>query len=261
MPLAPAIARADLEHLLRAKKLDVTLTSAAPLADREGRATAASGLAALDERLGGGVPRGQLSEITGPRSSGRTWVASAALAATTGRGELAALVDTFDTFDPASVPGLACPRLLWVRGVPLSACRTAARPADREVPDLLTRVVDRAIKAAALVLQAGGFGLVVLDLADAPPAALRRLPFTTWLRLQRVIEGHDTAGLVVSDEPLARSAGGVSIRMLPPGTPAGHWQGTSEGGRRLAGVEARVRVARARWHGHDDDPLSLARPA
>jgi RecA/RadA recombinase len=64
-------ARAQVESLLRARKLDVTLTSAAPWADRA-RDVAPTGMTALDAALGGGLARGHLSEIVGPRSSGRT---------------------------------------------------------------------------------------------------------------------------------------------------------------------------------------------
>jgi hypothetical protein len=63
------------------------------------------------------------------------------------------------------------------------------------------------------VLQAGGFGLVVLDLAEVPAAAVRRLPFTTWLRLQRVLEGSTTACIVIGAEPTARSSGGITIAL------------------------------------------------
>ncbi len=77
-----------------------------------------TGLALLDERLGGGLPRGQMSEVVGPRSSGRTTVMCAALAAATGRGDLVALVDPLDTFDPASAAacGVTLDRVLWLRG-------------------------------------------------------------------------------------------------------------------------------------------------
>ena len=55
--------------------------------------------------------------------------------------------------------------------------------------------------------QAGNFGLVVFDVAEAPADAVRRLPFTTWLRLQRMVEGSHTACVLVGSEAMARSAG------------------------------------------------------
>ena len=99
-----ATCRADVEALLRAKKLDRTLV---PVTKGSGISVAietmTTGLTVLDQQLGGGLPLGHFSEIVGPRSSGRTSLLMAMLAATTGRGELAALVDTFDMFDVESM--------------------------------------------------------------------------------------------------------------------------------------------------------------
>jgi len=225
-------ARAQIESLLRARKLDTTLTSARPLETADDQYVCATGIALLDEALGGGLARGQLSEVVGPRSSGRTAVVLAALGAAASRGELVALVDTFDSFDPASARacGVDLTRLLWVRGqsrtietrgfdsghrAPLHGCRAGdpagPEPIEGRTPDFL--VIDRALKAFSLILQAGGFGLVVLDLADATRAAIRRLPFTTWFRLQRPIEGSSMACVLLGSEPIARSAGGVTIAL------------------------------------------------
>src|SRR5437763_5187238 len=114
-----ALARADLESLLRARQLDRTLTTSLPALDpRDEYAVAPSGVAALDARLGGGFPRGQLSEIIGARSSGRTSLMLQALAAATARGELTAHIDALDMLDVASAEaaGVDLARLLWIRG-------------------------------------------------------------------------------------------------------------------------------------------------
>src|SRR5258708_18578433 len=114
-----ALARADLESLLRVRQLDRTLTTAIPQADpRDEHALAASGINALDARLGGGFPRGQLSELVGPRSSGRTSLLLQMMAAATARGELVALVDALDMFDvqSAASAGADLAPLLWIRG-------------------------------------------------------------------------------------------------------------------------------------------------
>src|SRR5256885_1274063 len=113
------LARADLESLLRVHRLDRTLTTALPPLDpRDETALAPCGHTALDARLGGGFPRGQLSEVTGPRSSGRTSLLLQMLAAATARGELVALVDALDMLDveSAASAGLDLARLLWIRG-------------------------------------------------------------------------------------------------------------------------------------------------
>lgn len=197
MGMAPAAARAELESLLRVRKLDRTLTVSHPLPiAHPAERLVATGVPALDAALGGGVPRGQISELVGAVSSGRTSVLYRLLAQVTGQGELAALVDASDAFDPAmaAAQGVRLDRLLWVRGEAESA-------------------VVRAIKSLNLVVSAGGFGLVVLDAGGVPARALRQLPFTTWLRVQRVLEGSDTACVLLADAPLARSTGGASVRL------------------------------------------------
>ena len=226
--------RAELESLLRARKLDVTLTTTASRQRRSADDLAATGLAVLDEALGGGFRRGQLSEIIGARSSGRTTALCHVLAAAAARGELVALIDTFDRFDPATAAaaGLDLSKLLWVR----------------EAGDAA-----RALKAAMLVLQAGGFGVVAFDLADVRPPALRAFPFTTWLRLARAIESSETVALLVASEHLARSPCGVTLALEPPlgalesplEMPRARWEGTSHRARLLHGVTLRPRVVSA----------------
>ena len=219
------VARADIESLLRARKLDRTLTSVAPWPThrRDQDERASTGLAALDAMLAGGFRRGHLSEIVGPRSSGRTTLVCHALSAAASRGEVAAVVDTCDRFDPASAEavGVDLSRLLWVR----------------ENGDAL-----RALKAAMLVLQAGGFGMVVFDLADVRALALRDFPFTTWMRLARAIEGSQTVALLIGGEHLARSAGGVSVVLDDGGGSRARWAGVSHRARLLTGIELRARV-------------------
>lgn len=223
-------ALARLETALRDRKLDRTLTTALPAWERRDNSAAiATDVAALDACLRGGLPRGQLSEIVGPSSSGRTAIVLQTIAASTGRGEIAALVDTFDRLDVASAAaaGIDLERLLWVRG-------EASGGSDA--------VVNRALKAVNLVLQAGGFSCVVLDLADVPPTALRRIPFTTWLRVQRIIEGSDTACMLIAAQPLARSAGGLTLSL------AGRvrWVGDADRSRHLTGADIDVRIVSPR---------------
>ena len=223
----PAALRAELESLLRARKLDVTLTSAAPWAGAA-RDVASTGMAVLDHALGGGLARGHLSEIVGPRSSGRTTVLCRMLAAAADRGEAVALLDTCDRFDPASAEaaGVDLSKLLWVRD---------------------TGDASRALKAMTLVLQAGGFGVVAFDVADVHAMALRQFPYTTWMRMARVIEGGQTAAVIVAAERLARSPGGVTIALdAPPDAPRARWSGTSDRARFLRAIDVQTRVVGGR---------------
>jgi recombination protein RecA len=236
-------ALARLETALRDRKLDRTLTTALPAWDRrDDSATLATDVAALDACLRGGLPRGQLSEIVGPSSSGRTTLVLQTIAASTQRGEIAAFVDTFDRFDIASAAaaGIDMERLLWIRGPSISLGTSSSTSLGASSGS--DAAVNRALKAVNLVLQAGGFGCVVLDLADVPPVVLRRIPFTTWLRLQRIIEGRDTAGLLIAPHALARSAGGLTLSL------AGRtrWTGDADRNRHLTGSDIDVRVVSPR---------------
>jgi hypothetical protein len=218
----PAVARDHLEALLRHRKLDHTLTSnggltpipvrgSDPLA--EAHWLVPTGMVALDARLEGGLPRGHLSELIGPRSSGRLAIAVSALAGATARGEAVALIDPLDMFDPVSAAAnhVDFQRMLWVRGESSGSARVSLSCEY----GTLQKSVDRAVKALNIVLQAGGFGLVVLDLGEVAPQAIKRLPYTTWLRLHRVIEGSDTACVLIGSEPIARSNGGVTVLLAP----------------------------------------------
>ena len=267
-------ARAAVEALLRERKLDRTLTSTLP--ERLGEdAVAPLDIPSLDRLIagrdgpqsdtaaGGGLPRGQVSEVVGPASSGRTSVAWAALAAASRRGESIALIDTFDRFDPptAQACGIDLSRLLWVRGQAVSKTQTAIDPAwlpgVRAVSGpgtFIERVIDRAIKALNLVVQSGVCTLIVIDLIDVPAAALRRLPASTWFRIERAIDGSDAAVVILSATPIARSTGGRSISLTgnrEPGTGSRDcgavWKGDHDRSRRLAGVGAHMSVSAARW--------------
>ena len=219
-------ARAELESLLRARKLDVTLTSAAPWAGAA-RDVAPTGFPPLDGVLGG-LARGHVSEIVGPRSSGRTFLLCRVLAAAGERGEAAALIDTCDRFDPSSAEdaGVELSKLLWIRDTGDAA---------------------RALKATNLVLQAGGFGIVAFDLADVRPHAVRQFPYTTWMRIARVIEGSQTVVVIVGAERIARSPGGVTIALEAPAPGArGRWSGAADRARLLRRLEIQPRIVAAR---------------
>ena len=244
-----SLARTELEALLRTRKLDRTLPPAwsTGQVQSDELTVAATNLRLIDARLGGGFPRGQVSELVGPRSSGRTSVLLQLLKAAIARGELVALVDALDMLDvsSASAAGIDFERLLWIRGhvvINPGMCR-----------DLNQRAVEQTVKALTLVLQADTFGIVVLDMAEAPPDAIRRLPFTTWLRLQRMVEGSQTACVLMGSEPMARSSAGLTVRLgrasrlSRPSCPSSPSC--------LGDIEARV--VRARSHNHAEAAVAL----
>src|SRR6266404_1795060 len=146
-----------------------------------------------------GLPRGAITEIHGTTSSGRTSLLLSALAVATMQEEVCALVDTSDTFDPSSATNarVDCDRLLWVR------CSGS---------------VQRAFKATDLLLQSGGFGLVVLNLADVPAKVTRRIITSWWFRFRRAIETTPTMLVVVTPVPCIRSCAALVLKVTNEGT-------------------------------------------
>jgi hypothetical protein len=138
------------------------------------------------------------------------------------------LIDTCDRFDPSSAEdaGVTLSKLLWIRDTGDAA---------------------RALKAMNLVLQAGGFGIAAFDLADVHAMAVRQFPYTTWMRIARVIEGSQTVALIVGADRIARSPGGVTIALDAPVAGArGRWSGAADRARLLRGVHIQPRIVGAR---------------
>jgi hypothetical protein len=169
--------------------------------------TVSTGLAALDI-LTGGLPRGALSEITGPASSGRTGVMLAALAKATGRREVCALVDANDSFDPAATAGVDLERLLWVR-----CGERSSLPSRKDSPRAALGRLEQVLKVTDLLLQGGGFGMVVLDLGDIPTESARRVPLTSWFRFRRAVEPTATVLLLIEQEPCAKTCASLVVRL------------------------------------------------
>jgi hypothetical protein len=152
-----------------------------------------SGIAPLDALLGGGLPRGHLSEIVGGPSSGRTALLHALLASATRRGEVTAVVDLGDALDPPSLAraGADLARVLWVR------------PPSPQT----------ALKCAELVLSAGGFGLVALDGLGARPGSGRPLPRPVWVRLAQSTRRAGAVLAVLAERRLTTSCAAVALRL------------------------------------------------
>lgn len=208
--------------------------------EQPARARLPTGSAALDALTGGGLARGRILELSGPRSSGRMSMVLTMAAAVQATGELVAIVDVADALDPRSAAraGVLLPRLLWVR----PSC-----------------VVD-GLKAADWILDAGGFGLVALYLAGgdaqrvAPTAGAassswRRRGATVrgeapWIRLARRAERAKSALVVVADRPLVGTVAAVSLAAERGRV---RWLGGDRGAPRiLDGVNGRVVVARSK---------------
>jgi hypothetical protein len=216
-----------LKNLSSVPKL-AQVTPASRLEVRPAPEMVSSGIAALDG-LTGGWPRGCLSEICGPSSSGRTGVLLAALARSTQNGEVCALVDAGDALDPASAgaAGVDLGKLLWVRcGKAVLSSQfpvlSSRGKMDRHNMDGLEIATERrrwelqleqVLKVADLLLQSNGFGMIVLDLGDIPVRSARQIPLASWFRFRRAIERTPTVLLVVEQQPIAGSCSSVLVKV------------------------------------------------
>jgi hypothetical protein len=156
-----------------------------------------SGLPFLDGPIGGGLPRGAITELI---SSARSTTPSVTGGLGTSAGSASlihalvhcayrdhyfvAVIDGRDSFDPCGLENLWLQHLLWIR------CTKA----------------QEAVKAADLLLRDGNFPLVILDLVLNAPDELRKIPQTNWYRLQRLVEGVPTACLVLTRHEMVSSA-------------------------------------------------------
>ena len=226
----------ELEGLLRERGLGKAL----PKQDAPSYPPAPTGWEALDGRLGGGLPRGAISEITGPESSGRTGLIFSLLARETATGAATAYVDACDALDPRSAAeaGVLLEQLLWVRCDP----REPSRHERSQRPD-------QAWQAANLIAAAGGFGLIVVDLGGFSQRRLRTWQRRPWVRLQQTIEHTATSLVVLAEAHVAGSAAAVVTRLERRGV---DWSG----GVLLDGIDAEAQVVKGKVGTRDRVPGS-----
>ncbi len=180
---------------LRSKiEADLRGRVASPFAyrDRNAFELVSTGVPEIDA-LVGGLPRGAMTEICGAACSGRTSLLLSALASRTADGEVCALVDARDSFDPltGNAAGIALEKLLWVR------CQN----------------IDQALRAMDLLIQAGGFGMVAVDLSDVPTRTVRQVPLNAWFRFRRAVEDSPTILLMIEQESNAKTCASLVLRL------------------------------------------------
>jgi hypothetical protein len=144
-----------------------------------------TGLPFFDESMGGGLPRGAITELISPaRSVGSASLIHALVHCAYRDHYFLVLIDGRDSFDLCGLDNAWLQHLLWVR------CSKASE----------------AVKAADLLLRDGNFPLVIVDLVLNAPEELRKIPQTNWYRLQRLVEVLPTACLVLTRYEMVGSA-------------------------------------------------------
>ena len=338
------------------------------------RPVVSTGVAAVDDAIGGGLPVGAVTELVGAECSGRTSLALAFVAQVMREGKVCAWVDVGDALSPesAAAAGMDLDRLLWVRcgvvqagggavwrgkemrerrfvlpqkyfvpkpakkglhgggfgghprmeekgmgeavngllrpevitprcaepqrrvraerfaverikvsaaeaasgggvfcgtaeGVPLSTMvdqrsgfdvalgrqSAEAVPLIRRSKRPWTRM-EQAIRATDLLLQAGGFAAVVVDLGGVAPEHVSRIPLATWFRYRAAAERTQASVVLLTQYPCAKSSAGLVLRLHTGEVRA-------EGGTVLAGLERRVEVVRRRFE-HAGNVVPMRKP-
>ncbi|MGH7277199.1 MAG: hypothetical protein ACREJG_00770 [Candidatus Rokuibacteriota bacterium] len=166
------------------------------------------------------VRRGEITEISGRLSSGRTSLFVACLAEVTHAGGVVALVDVDGAFDPASAArtGVDLRRLLWIR------CEGRRRAA---------------LRATDVLVRCPGFTLVALDVGDVSPP----LSLSAAFRLKLALRRAGVALLILGGRRIAGASAGLAVETTPR---AVEWHGPSPAPTRLARMGSRVSVTRSR---------------
>jgi hypothetical protein len=167
-----------------------------------------TGTAEVDVVLGGGIPRGNITEVAGAASTGKTSFALSSIAAITQSGAACAWVDVSDALSPESAAAahIVMKRLLWLR---MSLDR------KKPVADKPWSRLDQALAATDLLLQAGGFAAIVLDMSDVRPQDATRIPLQHWYRFRLAAEQARTALVLLTQTPCASSCAALALRSEP----------------------------------------------
>ena len=191
--------RAQLEATL-ARKMPSALTPPARVA----YSVAPTGIGEIDGLLRGGLPVGAISEIVGPECSGRTSLALAFVAGQTQAGKVCAWVDVSDTLHPESAAaiGVDLSRLLWVRCWGARSKKSWSR-------------LEQALRVADLLLQAGGFRCIVLDMGSLQAEYALRVPLATWFRFRAAAERLQSNVLLLTQHACSRNSAGLVLRLQP----------------------------------------------
>jgi len=189
-----------------------------------------TGIPAIDCETGG-IPKGALTQICAPAgiTSGRTTLLVSLLAQVTRKEQFCAMVDASDCFDPesAAAMGVCLSRLLWVR------CSGQGM-----------KSVEQAFKAADILIQNGGFGVIALDLGNVDEKLIRKIPLTTWFRFARVMEAMPTALVVLLTHSAAQSCAALTLNM--GASPQWSGIGTASHTQMISSVQFNLEVGRTR---------------
>ena len=75
--------------------------------------------------------------------------------------------------------------------------------------------IEQALRSTDLLLQSGGFGVIVLDMGSLTPEPASRVPLATWFRYRAAAERTQSSILLLTQYPCAKSSAELSLRLQP----------------------------------------------
>lgn len=111
--------------------------------------------------------------------------------------------------------------------------------------------LDQAIRAADLLLSAGGFAALVLDLGSTPAEFANRIPMATWFRFRAAAERSRTTILLLTQHPCARSSAGLVLRLKA--------SSVSTAGDLFTGRTHEMTISRQRFEAVDEQPHEMGK--
>lgn len=162
----------------------------------------------------------------------------------------------------SAVSGLLGPEMKAIQN-PAAQCSEPERQEQRKPQRLVGRNggvaasvwtrLDQALRATDLLLQAGGFSAIVLDLGSVAPEFAARVPLATWFRYRAAAERTQASILLLLQHGCAKSSAELSLRMLPCEALDG--EATV-----FTGMAHCVEVARRRFIGEQENVVPLRKP-
>jgi hypothetical protein len=100
--------------------------------------------------------------------------------------------------------------------------------------------IEQALRATDLLLQAGGFSAIVLDLGSIAPVYVSRIPLATWFRYRAAAERSRASVVLLTQHACSKSSAGLVLRMQAA-------QSLTGASTVLARLERRIEVSRQRF--------------
>jgi recombination protein RecA len=113
--------------------------------------------------------------------------------------------------------------------------------------------LEQALRVTDLLLQAGGFSAIVLDMGSIAPEYASRVPLATWFRYRAAAEKSQASILLLTQHACAKSSAGLVLRLQPGNA-------LQEEKTVFTGVEYCVEVARERFQPVSTNVIPLRKP-